>query len=63
MISETKNFENKHKMNCKRCTKEITFEKYLFFGYYYCRECKQALESDSWFQEFVKDKRFVNIEN
>jgi len=55
--------KDKQRCICKRCTREILEEKYLFIGYFYCRMCKNALETDSWFQEFVKDKRFVNIEN
>jgi len=63
-MTEKLNHASVERYICKRCNREINnTEKYLFFGYYYCRECKHTLETDSWFQEFVKDKRFREIEN
>jgi len=50
-------------MICERCTTEIKLEKYMLLGKFYCQDCMNALEKDSWFQEFCKDTRFRNIEN
>jgi len=47
---------------CKRCTREILEEKYLLLGFMYCRQCMNALETDTWFKEFCKKHNWVQIE-
>jgi len=53
--------ENKN-CPCLRCTRIIKEEKYFLLGKYYCRDCMKMLETDTWFQEFCRDKRFRQIE-
>jgi len=47
---------------CNRCDRLIGEEKYFLLNKYYCRECMNALECDTWFKEFCKDTRFRQIE-
>jgi len=54
--------QDKPRYICARCTKEIQLEKYLLLGFFYCRECKNALESDTWFDTFCLEKGFIQIE-